>query len=282
MLRNKLIQALLTACIALLMVSCSDNDDNNGYFGGETDDGIPTVDRVNPAQVFTGRLPLSAAGMVISYNENGLVKQITKRESGENEIASFSYPSLSRTVSESKLVRMDVVSGNERHQFNLRIGNLGFVEYAEETEYDGNKAEDTEYWWFEYSPEGHLLSIDRTDEDRQHVEFSYLNHNITKMRLTNRDAEDLETTLDYGADPKSNIGGVMMFDEIFNTDLDEMEFAYYAGLLGKATADLPQRATQRSGRHAEDVTFTWTLDQEGYPTTMSPSNEPFAYTFTWK
>lgn len=277
--RFRLIQTLFV-CTALSLAACSDDDDNSG-FNGETDDGTPTVDRVDPAQVFTGRLPVSVAGMQISYDTDGLVKQISRRSSGTNEIVTFSYPSLSKTVSEGKLVRMDVVSSNERHQFNLRIGKLGFAEYAEEVEYNGNKVEDTDYWWFTYTPEGRLSKIEHTDENGEQIVFTYVDGNMVNMKLTNRDGDDLETTVSYGTKPVSNVGGIMLFDEIFNTDMDEMEYAYYAGLLGKSTVDLPQSAQHRTGKYTQNVTFSWTLDTEGYPVSMTPSNEPFSYTFAW-
>lgn len=270
---------LVLAAGALTFTSCSDNDDIRGE---ETDDGITTVDRVDPTKVFTGLKPVSVAGMQISYLEDGLVKTITRRASGENKIASFSYPALARNVSVGKLVRMDVVSGNDRHQFNLRVGDNGFVDYAEEVEYDNGKAEETQYWWFSYSDDGHITSIDRTDEDSQSVKFEYKDGNITRVRVTSRDGEDLETTVSYGTAPIANLGAIMLFDDIFNTDLDEMQFAYYAGLLGKGTTSLPVAAQQRTGKYTQNVTFGWTLDGKGYPTTMSPSNEPYDYTFIFK
>lgn len=280
MIRLRFIPAFMACAAVLGMVSCSDSDDGYG-FKGETDDGSVTVDRVNPEQVFTGHRPVSAAGMQISYDTNGLVKQISRRGGFENVIVSFSYPNLSRTVSGGKLVRMDVVSGNDRHLFNLRVGEYGFVDYAEETEFDGTKVEDTEYWWFTYNKDGQLAKIERTDDDGEQTVFTYSDRNVVKMQLTNRDGEDLETTVDYGTQPVANVGCIMLFDEVFNTDIDEMIYAYYAGLLGKSTADLPQSAMQRTGKSAQNVTFTWTLDSEGYPTAMDPSNEPFSYTFCW-
>ncbi len=278
MFTSKFIPMMLVAG-AITFTSCSDNDDTRGE---ETDNGVTTVDRVDPAKVFTGLKPVSVAGMQISYLEDGLVKTITRRASGDNEIASFSYPALARNVSVGKLVRMDVVSGNDRHQFNLRIGDHGFVDYAEETEYDNGKAEETQYWWFSYSDDGHLTSIDRTDEDSQSVKFEYKDGNITRVTVTSRDGEDIETTVSYGSAPTANLGAIMLFDDVFNTDLDEIQFAYYAGLLGKGTASLPVAAQQRTGKYTQNVSFAWNIDNNGYPTSMSPSNEPFDYTFAFK
>ncbi|MDE7125401.1 MAG: DUF4595 domain-containing protein, partial [Muribaculaceae bacterium] len=277
----RLLPAML-ACCAISFSSCnSDNDDNYG-FGEETDDGVTTVDRIDPSQVFTGLKPVSVAGMQISYMEDGLVKQIIRRADGENEFVSFSYPALARSVSEGKLVRMDIVSGTERHQYDMRVGNMGFVDYAEETEYENGKAEETQYWWFSYTPDGHLESIEGTKDDHKVTKFYYSDGNIIGMTAIDRDGDSESASVDYGATPIANVGAVMLFDEIFDTDVDDIIYIYYAGLLGKATKNLPVSAVQTEGKQSVTVSFAWTLDAGGYPVMMTPSDEPYSYTFAWK
>lgn len=56
----------------------------------------------------------------------------------------------------------------------------------------------------------------------------------------------------------------MLFDPTLGIDMDEMEYAYYAGLLGKATKSLPS-SNEEDG---ETETFTWTLNSNASIITM--------------
>ncbi len=273
----------LLVCGAFVLASCSDSDDNDYTFGGETDDGVPTVDLIDPAKVFTGRKPISVAGMNISYFDNGLVRQIMGSRMGENDIVSFSYPALGRTVSDGKLVRMDVVSGDDYHQFNLRIGQNGFVDYAEEVSYEIDSPQDRErcYWWFSYSDDGHLLKMRRTDDDNEVVSLTYSGNDIMSVSVKNDKGEQELVDVRYGTVPIENIGGLMLFDEVYDIDIDEMVYAYYAGLLGMPSAHLPVEVTETEGRQTKTVRFDWTIGADGYPVSMKSSDEHVPFLFTW-
>lgn len=70
----------------------------------------------------------------------------------------------------------------------------------------------------------------------------------------------------------------MFYDEIFGIDMDEMWFAYYAGLLGKATKHLPVKdyyiANFANYEDYEDVIrFTWELNTNGFPISLSVLSE---------
>ena len=73
-----------------------------------------------------------------------------------------------------------------------------------------------------------------------------------------------------------NKGCIMFFDGTFGIDMDEMEYAYYAGLLGKATKNLPVRLVDDEGRITD---FFWTLNSAGYPISFKVDNE--TYSFAW-
>jgi len=68
----------------------------------------------------------------------------------------------------------------------------------------------------------------------------------------------------------------MLFDATLGIDMDEMKYAYYAGLLGKATKNLPKSNVDEEG---ETTTFTWTLNDSGLPTKMTDGYD--TYTFSW-
>ena len=88
-----------------------------------------------------------------------------------------------------------------------------------------------------------------------------------------------EYTISYTSDsvetPIENKGCLMLFDTTFGVDMDEMKYAYYAGLLGKATKHLPVK-------NNEDE-FVWTLNNDGYPIEMNLESmyEDDTFTFEW-
>lgn len=47
--------------------------------------------------------------------------------------------------------------------------------------------------------------------------------------------------------------------------MDEMAPAYYAGLLGQATKNLPLSAREVNGEYTDNYTFSWKLNSNGLP-----------------
>lgn len=78
--------------------------------------------------------------------------------------------------------------------------------------------------------------------------------------------------------PIVNKGCLMLFDYTLGIDMDEMEYAYYAGLLGKATKNLPVKLVANENRIDN---FTWTLNSNGYPISSKRNLEFASYSFEW-
>ena len=78
---------------------------------------------------------------------------------------------------------------------------------------------------------------------------------------------------------------LMLFDEILDVDMDEMIYAYYGGMLGKATKHLPLvgHYTYNGEDSVSDMYFTWTLNSDSYPTELVVKDQWDEYrcTFTW-
>ena len=108
---------------------------------------------------------------------------------------------------------------------------------------------------------------------------------ITKVSMRGEESSD-DYSISYTNEditaPIANKGAIMYFDDCFGIDMDEFEPAYFAGLLGKATAHLPLSNT--SGEETD--TFTWSINENGFPVTLiirengsvSPSSPIF---FNW-
>ena len=60
----------------------------------------------------------------------------------------------------------------------------------------------------------------------------------------------------------------MLHSTNFRVDIEQYIYAYYAGLLGKATKHLPASV---SGE--DNYTFNWTLNDQGFPILMTEVDE---------
>lgn len=86
---------------------------------------------------------------------------------------------------------------------------------------------------------------------------------------------DVKYTSEENVSLIANKGCIMLFDQTFGVDMDEMKYAYYAGLLGKATKDLPIEITDKYSDNDEVYIskFNWTFNQSGLPTELDVTND---------
>ncbi|MDE5988147.1 MAG: DUF4595 domain-containing protein [Duncaniella sp.] len=255
-------------------VSCSD-DGKDEPNGGENGEAVA----VNPSKVFTAGVPKQIGAMSITTDANGLVTSMMNAEDG-TKIA-LVYPGMSRA--ESYDVVMTIEEDGDKNVFNLRLNDLGFAKYCKQIESDG----DVEEWWFEYNSDGRLTKMTRSEGDNEVHEITYENGNITKVKEihTDHDGDD-DWVISYGTQLIENKGCIMLFDETFGIDMDELKYAYFAGLLGKATKNLPiERSDKTDG---DKGTYTWTLNPDGMPIKLVAvesgddwEDEPQTMKFKW-
>lgn len=252
-----LLSAGFTAC------SSDDSENNNGGSNGKV--GVPNV--------FTGGQPKSIAGMSMTYNSDGTLASI----SDNSTRATFEYGSGARAVA-ANTVRMTIYDDEELFATcDLVLNSSGFVKSCTETDYEG----DVETWEFGYNSDGQLNYMKRSEGGNEVTNITYQGGNIVKTTVVSEEDpnESYECTVNYGE--ALNKGCIMLFDETLGIDMDEMEYAYYAGLLGKATKNLPKSSVDEDG---DATNYTWTLNDNGLPTKMIATdsygyNE--SYTFSW-
>lgn len=241
----------LFATIILLpvMISCSNNDDNN-------DSGNGNASMVNPSNVFTGKKPTAIGGITsITYDEQG---RVSKMESTDYGTVTFTY---GRTRSGDSDVLM--TTGNGQYTFSFQIGSNGFAKSC--SEYD-KEEDETINWTFRYNDSGQLIYVEKSGEDIYNI--NYANGDITNIAY--QDPSDPESdekwkvnyTSSTVTTPIENKGCLMFFDDTFGIDMDEMALGYYAGLIGKATKHLP---ISYGDDQESEADFQWTLNDEGYP-----------------
>lgn len=277
---NKLTKLMFVgfAAFSLVMTSCSDDKD-------EPNPGEETIGKVNPATVFSNGLPFQVGDYVITKNSDGLVTKIVDGE----EVTTFDYaPVKSKSRAASRPAECDMTMnvewGNDKDgvDFYIKLNAQGYIEYAfeeDENEYDGITYNE---WWFKYNDKGQLVEMKRTEGDNEVTTINYnATGDITSISLRDdEDGQKMTATVGYidatYTSPIPNKSGIMLYDDSFRIDMDEMAPAYYAGLLGKGTTHLPLTNKEVSYGETYDYSFVWEFNANNMPTKFTSS-----YTDKW-
>ena len=273
---------LLMAIMPFIFASCgSDNDEPTSPDNGQT------TEKVNPANVFTNGLPKTVNGMTVTTNSKGQVAIIKDAETTVTFEYLASTPQSAparkvRATSTTADVIMKITEGNWQVTYYLTLDNNGFVTHAVEESNEGKG----DIMDFSYDSNGHMVKMVQDYDYDDVTTIEWQNGDIVKVVFTDGESktENWVNTISYTSSsvksPMDNKGCVMLYDEIFGVDIDYLTFAYFAGLLGKATKHLPVSATEVGGYgDAYTYTFDWRLDNAGFPTSVN--NYDVQITFTW-
>lgn len=266
--------AMIAVAGCMGFASCSDDDKDEPNGGGENEGMV-----INPSKVFTAGVPKQVGTMSVVTDAKGLVSSMSSAKDGVKIV--FSYPGMSRA--DSFDVVMDVDDEGDKTTFSLLLNEMGFAKYCKQIESDG----DVEEWWFEYNSDGQLTKMKRSEGDNEVHEITYENGNISKVAEIHEDHDgDNDWVINYGSSMIENKGCIMLFDETFGIDMDEMKYAYFAGLLGKATQNLP--VERYDNLYGDKGTYTWTLNADGLPVKLVSvdtgngwTEEPQTMEFKW-
>lgn len=257
----RLLSLAVAGCLALGAVSCSD-DDNDGGAGG----GLVPGTTANPTTVFPNGMPAQAGDYTITTDASGLVTKIVDG----NETTTFAYGSISRATTYDAYMKVEWGGEDSYVEFYCTLNKQGYIDYALEYDTDENGNTDTEEWWFTYTADGRLKTMKRSEGDNEVTTLTYSGDDIVKVDMVNEpldpaDFAETHATIAYTdathATPIDNVSGLMCYDDCFCIDMDEMEPAYYAGLLGRGTAHLPLSAVEDGDRYS----YIWTLDADRMP-----------------
>lgn len=240
-----------------------------------------TPTEVNPLNVFTGGVPLSYGEYNILKNVKGQVSAI-QANNGDEKIT-FEYMESTSNNANTPNVVMTLESKEEKLILYLFLNKEGFVKHCDETEYHRDDLSQKETWDFTYNNNGQLLTMFRS-EGNERTTIKYEPGNIVSttekaVNGTRNKTHKVYYTSQSVPSPIVNKGCIMLFDTTLGIDMDEMQYAYFAGLLGKATKHLPVRLIDNEG---QEETFAWHLNASGYPTSMVRSHAPnWTNTFDW-
>ena len=264
----------LTAGIAM-MASCSkDNSD-------EPEQKMVNGTDVNPRNVFPLGLPKKISEIVLTLNEKGQLVQFS--EPNSNDRATFEYKDVALGSTQAPQVILTETDEPDKHVYELYLNQDGFVTHAKETHYSNDHIIGKATWDFAYNADNQLKDV-KCSADKKHIVLEYQNGNVVKTTTTTVVKPTEVTTITYATAsirPIENKTGVMLFGTTLDAEFDNLEVAYYAGLLGKPSKNLPLQS-EKSGNKA---TFKWTLDGNGNPTVLNYSfsnlSERFRFPFTW-
>lgn len=264
------------------LVSCSNDDEPEV-------DTTPGV--VNPTNVFTGKFPVSVGGNHITRNAAGFVTEI-KTDYGTT--VKFRYPE--SRASESNEVVMTVDDGGDITDYILTIGSKGFVTKAHyEHGVPGGKEYEKGDWTIYYDNDGHIIKLQDEYVDEQGKEFYTVNlkwkdGNIIETYKDGEDGDWDKYTYQYTSKSYStaieNKGCLFMFESIYPIEIYQLEWIYYAGMLGKGPKNLAVSAMEIDDEGDSETTeFVWTLNSSGYPTMFDVKDDDHpglsTITFSW-
>ena len=275
---KKLFQLALMVTLTVgttMMASCSkDNSD-------EPEQKMVNGTDVNPRNVFPLGLPKKISEKVLTLNEKGQLIQLA--EPNDDERITFEYKDVALGSTQAPQVILTETDEPDKHVYELYLNRDGFVTHAKETHYRNDHIAGKATWDFAYNADNQLKDV-KCSADKKHIVLEYQNGNVVKTTTTTVVKPTEVTTITYATAstrPIENKTGVMLFGATLDADFDNLEAAYYAGLLGKPSKNLPLQS-EKSGNKA---TSKWTLDSNGNPTALnhsfSNSSERFRTSFTW-
>ncbi|WP_455080306.1 DUF4595 domain-containing protein [Prevotella melaninogenica] len=270
--------ALLTTAVigaTSFFSSCSiKNDDDSDWIIDRRPDPV-TIDL---SKVFTNGTPKEVDSMTIQTDERGLVTSIKTKD----EMVSFKYFNTKTRAIVIPNVVMKVERNGDTTFYRMYLNNNGFVRGCM-IEQKENTKEDT--WRFTYNDNDQLINIIHSADDYKKFTLTYKDSNISEIETTTivsqtttrkKDTCKVAYTSTATPTPIVNKGNIMLFNATFGIDIGAMKYAYYAGLLGKATKNLPVQLIDKSGNKNN---FTWTVNSNGFPTAMTSGSHQ--YKFVW-
>ncbi len=226
------------------------------------------------SRIFTTGMPKVVNGYTIARNEQGQV-YLMKKSRGRDKVV-FEYKAANLANTNAPDVVMTVTDDDDKKVYNLFLNNNGYIRHCDEIEYERGESPKRQTWDFEYNAAGQLSKVVSSEDGYETTTITYRDGNIVRTSVVSgmsgieKDRHDIFYTSNTLATPILNKGNVMFFDDTFDIDIEELQYAYYAGLLGKATKHLPVRSIDEKN---EVSTFRWTLDSNGYPTRFSEGDD---------
>lgn len=254
--------SLLAMTLCIGFTSCGDDEGNNGENAGtgnvfpEGTKRLATMSNNGETTTFT------YDGNKLISVKRGNDTNITFDYSGDNVVMTSIY-----TYTSNNKIQ------EEKDIYTLKIDANGFATSGIEEFVDSDGTEKA-YFTFKYDGD-HLVAIETTGSfGYDNYKLTWTDGNITKVvNDYKEDSEPVETgtTLSSYATELNTAG--LPFFELVGVDLDDLEYAYYAGLLGKSTKNLLKSTDEEAldPEKGEKCTYVYELNADKYPTKITQS-----------
>lgn len=213
--------------------------------------------------------------LTLTYKDNKMIKADEKSAYGNEEYSSSESYEFDYSQVNKHIVTMIYCYENRTKYITLNLDSDGAMEKAT---YDDGK-----WYEFSYNSDKQLNSMVRHDKDiLETTKIIYNNGSLVKVNEDDGDAFYMTYTSDDIPTPIENKAGLMYkCDMLWGIDLDEFNFAYMAGLLGKAPKYLPTAQYPNDGYETH---YEWSLDNNGIPTECrckSFNSYDIIYKYSW-
>lgn len=206
------------------------------------------------------------------YEDGARLKSVTRTGSNGMEVATCTFDYSSEKYNGTDYdVMMKYTEGGTITNIYLQVDETGFACAAYACSNSGNGSNAVEYK-MRYDKDGHLVHFASSDS-RLWYDIVYDGtgdiSTVKKISDTPRQPSGeikeeyvFEYTTPWDMSLIDNVGCDMQYMNNFGIDLGLMAPAYYAGLLGKATAHLPRMIIRDGSQPTEII---WDLDNDTYP-----------------
>lgn len=246
---------------AFTMTACSEKNDG------------PTVDDekgkvvITPANVFVNGEPKSIGSYEIKKNSKGQVVFISSKE--EKEDISFVYENNALDSKGKPNIVMTVNDDGDQTQYKLFLNQNGFVKRCDEVEHKKNNTSKTKVWNFDYNSDGQLTTAIQSEGGNK-ITFTIIykdGNAVETSTMSQKEGKEIKHykifyTSEKVTSPIYNKGCLTAYYEGLNLGLGDLDWAYYAGVLGKASKHLP---IYNVDINENTTTFDWTISGNGFP-----------------
>ena len=227
----------------------------SGSDGDEGDVTVPT-DKTPVERVFTGKLvnEVGDHGLDKFVYESGFLTQV---DDGDGYKITFEYYYLDpdkQTSDPDVRYTRERADGSVSYIYDVWLNELGFarrIDSKHNDEYGGFEFQST----CEYDEEGHLVYM---NEGREEREYSLV---WTDGDISHIDIQGSHTqSTDFSYSETLNDNNLMFFYDIYDMDIEELKYLYWAGLLGVS----PKHLVTMSNSDDEHYQFEWESDKVLY------------------
>lgn len=227
----------------------------SGSDGDEGDVTVPT-DKNPVERVFTGKLvdEVDDHGLDKFVYESGFLTQV---DDGDGYKITFEYYYLDpdkQTSDPDVRYTRERADGSVSYIYDVWLNELGFarrIDSKHNDEYGGFEFQST----CEYDEEGHLVYM---NEGREEREYSLV---WTDGDISHIDIQGSHTqSTDFSYSETLNDNNLMFFYDIYDMDIEELKYLYWAGLLGVS----PKHLVTMSNSDDEHYQFEWESDKVLY------------------